>query len=191
MNICFSKDSWNLEELTYAYSCRFPELPEFVQKSDCIESCKNEQSSQGYDYISLLAKKPFGSGTKISIRCGFDRYGAPLIMLADKVEKDQQGILRYRNYLEIVLYEDGVNVWKLWDDQGTIRWKKLMHVHFPVTAVEAHDLSVLVEGDVLKIEADGHYMELRVEGMFPSWYGGITACEGINRFYYLNIEENQ
>lgn len=189
MNISFSSGSWNLEELTYAYSCRFPELPEFSQKSDCIESRKNEQSSQGYDYISLLAKKPYGPGTKISTRCGFDRYGAPLIMIADKLEADEQGILRYRNYLEVVLYEDGINVWKLWDDQGTIRWKKLLHVRFPVKAVEAHDLSVLVEKDMLKIEADGHYAELRVEDMFPSWYGGITACEGINRFYYLNIEE--
>ena len=72
---------------------------------------------------------------------------------------------------------------------GTVTWKKLLHVEFPVCAMEIHTLSVRVEKDVLYIDADDRSMFLYVEDLYPRWYAGLNACEGVNRFYDLRIEK--
>ena len=78
----FAKNTWNLDNLTYAYSYRFEETPEFIQKDDCVENTKNETAVYGFDNISLLTREKFGPGTKISTRCAFEDLGAPLIVIA-------------------------------------------------------------------------------------------------------------
>lgn len=188
MEIKFAKDGWDRSLLTYAYSWRFEETPEFVQLDDCIRSSQNDAAPQRFDNISLLAKQPFGPGTKITTRCAFAHYGAPLIVLADSLDTDARGVLRYGNYLEIVLYEDGINIWRMWRKDGNVSWKKLMSCVFPVPANQAHTLSVEVGTEQLKIQADDRVMTLYIPDLYPQWYGGIVACEGVNRFYSLAIE---
>ena len=65
MKTTFAENSWNQEELTYAYSYRFEETPVFLQKADCIENTKNEGAVYGYDNISLLTKEKVRSRHKI------------------------------------------------------------------------------------------------------------------------------
>jgi len=189
MNISFAKDAWTLDKITYAYSWRFEETPVFVQKDNCVESMENPAATYGFDNISLLTKEKYHSGTEISTHCAFDAYGAPLIVIAKDMELDERGVWRYGEYIEVVLWEKGVNVWRMWNDQRKVTWKKLLGVEFPVTCVDAHPLSVTINADMLEIDADGHKMSLRVNDMYESFHLGIDACEGINRFYDLKITE--
>ena len=189
MKYVFSENNWSLEQFTYAYTYRFEETPVFVQEVDCIRNSKNEEFKQGFDNISLMDRTPHGPGTRITTQCAFENFGAPLIVLAESLDTDARGVLRHGNYFEIVLYENGINVWRMWLRDGKVSWKKLMNVDFPVSANEVHTLSVQVEADRLRIEAEGHKMSLYVPDMYPSFYAGINACEEINRFYSMEIEE--
>ena len=40
----FAKNTWNLDNLTYAYSYRFEETPKFIQLSSCVV-CSEEAPS--------------------------------------------------------------------------------------------------------------------------------------------------
>ena len=188
MNIIFEKDLWTNENLSYAYSYRFEETPVFIQKDHCIENSKNPDAVYGFDNISLLTKNTFGPGTKISTRCAFEDLGAPLIVIADKLETDARGVVRYGDYLEVVLWKNGVNVWQMWMEHEEVTWKQLMGVDFPVTEHDIHTLSVFIEKDTLHIEADDKKMLLHIDNLYPSFHLGINACEGINRFYDLKIQ---
>jgi len=187
MEICFKPGAWSTEELTYAYSHRFAETPDFYQEDDCIRNRVNESFRQGFDNVALVTKAPLSPGARITTRCAFEHYGAPLILLAEQLDTDAQGNFRFGNYLEIVLYEDGINVWQMWHQQGKVSWKKLMSVEFPVTAGEIHTLSVTTEADRLHIAADGQKMSLYVPQLYSRFHGGICACEGVDRFYDLTI----
>jgi len=192
MEISFARNGWNTEALTYAYSWRFEETPEFIQREDCVESRENPDALQKFDNITLLYKNPCGPGTRICTRCAFDHYGAPLIVLAANPETDSRGVLRYGDYLEIVLYKRGVNVWRMWYDpavtkNGGVSWKKLMGVEFPVSEGEIHTLFCEIKADSLLIGADEHRMSLYIPDLYPAFHAGIDACEGVNRFYSFDV----
>lgn len=187
MKITFTENWENQDLLTYAYSYRFEETPVFVQKNDCIENSKNPGAVYGYDNISLLTKEKYGLGTKLSTRCAFEDLGAPLLVITDKVTTDSRGVARYGDYLEVVLWKNGVNVWRMWMEDGVVTWKQLMGVEFSVSENEIHTISVTIEKDTLHIRADDKMMQLYIDDMYESYHLGINACEGINRFYDLEI----
>ena len=42
--------------------------------------------------------------------CSFEKYGAPLITIANAIGKDENGYPLYGDHFEIVAYESGCNV---------------------------------------------------------------------------------
>ena len=183
MKISFSKNAWTAGELVYAYSYRFEETPVFVRKPDCIENRQNPGAVYGFDNISLLTPEKYGPGTRLSTRCAFEDLGAPLLVLAPWMERDSRGVNRYGDYIEVVLWRNGVNVWRMWRRNGEVTWKQLLGVDFPVAEGETHTLSVAVGTDALEITADDRKLLLAVDDLYPEFHVGLNACEGINRFY--------
>ena len=125
-----------MDDLVYAYSRRFDAVPVFTQYPDHVENRADASVPYGWENISLLTREKFAAGTRIGTRCAFLGDGAPLITLAASMEPDERGVLRFGEYLEIVLYKRGVNVWRMWYDpagtkNGGVSWKKLMGVEFP------------------------------------------------------------
>lgn len=189
MKFDFSQGAWEPEkDLVHAYSYRFDDRPVFTQFDDYIGNKADPKGPGGYEYISILSRKQYGPGTRITTHCSFEDDGAPLIVLADKMYADADGTLRYGEYLEVVLYKNGINVWRMRYRGGKVTWKKLLGAEFPVTAGEIHTLSVDMGEETLRIDADGRVMTLLVEDMYTSFHAGIDACEGINRFYDLVID---
>lgn len=189
MKFDFARGAWEPEkELAHAYSYRFDDRPVFTQFDDCIGNQADPAGPGGYEYISILSRKQYGPGTRLTTRCAFEDDGAPLIVLAEKLYKDDDGTLRYGTYLEVVLYKNGINVWRMRHRGGKVTWKKLMGVEFDVATDEIHTLSVEIGEESLKINADGRVMTLLVEDMYSSFHVGIDACEGYNRFYDLEID---
>ena len=189
MNINFSQNAWNTDEITYAYSYRFEQTPVFEQLENCVQNCENSDAKYGFDNISLLSRKKYSSHAKIITRCAFEELGAPLIVITDKLYTDERSVVRYGDYLEVVLYREGVNVWRMKMQDGKVTWKLLMSVTFPVCENTIHTLEVEIEEDMLFIKVDSKKMKLRIDEMYPSYHLGINACEGINRFFDLKIEE--
>lgn len=189
MKFNFSRGNWNEENLTYAYSFRFKETPVFVQMDDCIQNRKDESFSQGYDNVTLISKKAYAPGAKITANCLFESFGAPLFVIAESLHPCEDGKMRYGDYIEVVLYEKGVNVWKMKMTDGKVTWVKLLGAEFPVSANEKHEFSTLITETGLVIETMGQKLTLRVEDMYPSFHLGINACEGINKFYDMTIDQ--
>ena len=189
MKINFAKDCWTTDEIDYAYSYRFEATPVFVQKEDHVENKPYGDGIYDYDNISVLTKKKFRAGVKTTTHCAFEKLGAPLIVIADKIYTDKNGVLRYGDYIEIVLYKNGMNVWRMYMKDEQVTWKNLVRVKFPVSEGEVHELSTEISEDLLKITAAGQEVSLYVPGLYPEFHLGIDACEGINRFYDIEIEE--
>ena len=195
MHLSFARDSWTTEHFTYAYSRRFEETPVFTQREDCVESLENPQATYGFDNISLLTREKYAPGTVIRTRCAFFGDGAPLILLARDMEPDGRGVMRYGDYFEVVLYKNGVNVWRLRQDpsgkpeNGYVTWHRLLGAEFPVEEGIPHDLAVVTGEKQMSITVDGtRRLTLRTEDLFPAFHAGIDACEGINRFWSLTVE---
>ena len=186
MKVRFAKNTPWREHFYVANCYRWECVPDFIEEDDHIVNRRSDGIATGFENASLILKEPFHGDTHIETACSFDAWGAPLIVLADALEQDEKGRLRYREYYEVVLYEEGVNVWRLSTDEGnTVTWKKIMSVDFPVAPKEIHTLKVDVIDGTLEIEACGRKMSVLLPDMFPSYFVGIDACENINRFYAL------
>ena len=183
MTINFARNAWSSDDLIYAYSYRFDDRPVFTQFDDHIENKADPNGPAVYEYISILTPETYGTGTSVTTHVSFEGDGAPLIVLADKLYRDPDGFLRFGDYLEVVLYKNGINVWRMWYRNGKVTWKKLMGVQFPVTTGELHTLSVTAGADELRIAADDRTMSVYIPDMYKTFHAGINACEGINRFY--------
>lgn len=188
MTIHFSRNAWSSDDLVYAYSYRFTDRPVFTQFDDHIENKADPDGPGGYEYISILTPRQYGTGTSVSTHVSFEGDGAPLIVLADKLYREPDGTLRFGEYIEVVLYKNGINVWRMWYRDGKVTWKKLMGVQYPVTTGELHTLTVTSGEEGLNITADDRTMSVYIPDMYRSFHAGINACEGINRFYDMTVD---
>ena len=184
LNIEFKKGK--LEEfLDYAYTAKF------VQEIDHVRNCENKELEYGFDNVTVVTKQKYTAGAKISTCCSFDKDYAPLLVFTDTLYKDKENDLRFDNYYEVVLYKDGINVWHLYKDsaENKMKWHLLLGVKFKVSPKEKHTLTVELAEKAFKIKYGSEDIVLRVSDLPKQMHAGITACEGINRFYSLDIED--
>ena len=189
MYIQFRKNSWNEGSVTHAYTYRFPFTNHFVQRDDYIENGINLEMKDGFDYLSLLSKEKYSFGTEITVRCSFLENAAPLIVISDSLDLCEDGAYRYGNFFEIVLYKNGINVWRLWkNENGKTVGHKRLGAAFPVTENEIHTISVRLEKSYIIISFDGMLFDMRAEDLFDSFHVGTTGGEGACRFYDMKID---
>lgn len=191
MKYVFKKNGWFMDGLTCAYSIRFAPMPEFSQREEYIENVPTPVSRDGYAYVSLVTKEKMMPNVKISTRCAFEEKAAPLFVLAKNlIEKD--GRLYYGDYLEVVLYENGINVWSLWmEENGEVKIRNLLRLCLPVKTGEIHDFSLEIQKDRFVVTIDDQKMDLYCGEIYDSFHLGITGCEGPCRFYDMEIENFQ
>lgn len=186
MKIKFTKGNWE-DKLIYAYTYRYKNKALFKQEKDHIKNSKDKTKENDFENISLFFKEKYGVGTKIETTCSFDSYGAPLICLAEDLVKQKDGTLKFGNYYEIVVYEQGVNVWDLSYDGKKVSYYKMAGFTFNLSAKKKHKLKVELKNNRLYIEVERHSMQVGVPHSKSEYYWGIDACEGINRFYDIEI----
>lgn len=185
----FSRGHWNPSALTTAYSFRFTETPVFAQEVDCISGGPNPSHREGFDNISLLGPVRGGPGARATLRCAFEDTGCPEIIFVEQPESCEDGAVRYGACFEVVLYKNGINIWRHYRDNGRCHWHKRLGVEFPVAEGVRHELTAQITEGYLIVHIDGRRIELRVDDMFERFHVGVTACEGIVRLYDLQIEE--
>ena len=187
--IDFRNAQWKNEPFVTAYTFRFTETPEFTQLEDCVTTRVNPQHREGFDNISLLTAERYSAGVEATLSCAFEGLGCPEIILVEKLENCEDGVLRYGPCFEVVLYKDGINVWRHFRDDGRCHWHKRLGVKFPVSENEKHILCVRVSENALLIDVDGQKIELRTEDLPEKFHIGLTACEGIVRLYEMSVQE--
>ena len=186
--ISFAAKAWEDSGLVYAYTRRFPQTPVFTQHFDHVENRADPEGPGGYENISLLTERKYQAGTTVTSTMEFEGLGAPIIMFSETMERDEDGTLRFDDYFEVVLYKNGINVWRHFRTDGVCSWHKRLGIQYPVAAGEKHLLSVEVKERMLCITLDGQTNFLRVEDLFESFCLGVTACEGIARLYEFSVE---
>ena len=187
--ICFAQNAWENAPLEYAYTRRFEPTPRFTQMPDYISNLAADDGPGGYENISLLTSKRYTYGTKVSTTLAFEGLGAPIIMFAEHMDRDENGEWRFDDYFEVVMYKNGINVWRLYPKDGKVCWHKLVGVEFPIQEGVCHNLTVQINEKTIVVEAEGHKITLWSEELPCRFHVGIDACEGINRFYDLTINE--
>jgi hypothetical protein len=187
-NYSFADNSW--KELTQAYTFRYVETPDFGQLADHVTTAKNPEHKEGFDNISLLSGETYSAGVKARLRCSFDGLGCPEIILVKKPEQCEDGAVRYGECFEIVLWKNGVNIWRhFMDENYKCSWHKRLGLTMPVSEGDIHELSVETKENYITFSVDGaHITTARTEDLFDSFYVGITACEGVVRLYDFEIE---
>ena len=188
MNISFAPGQWENSGLVYAYSWRFPALPVFNQEADCIANSRSQDDPQDYDYMGLLLPRQYTAGARLSVRCSFEALGAPMLLLSAAEETDAQGILRTLEYYEVVIWKNGLNVWRHHTEGRKCTYYKLLGASFPLAEGESHTLSAELQSRRLVLDVDGHRLDLYVHDLPDALRLGYTACEGICRLYDLRVE---
>lgn len=188
MEITFTKGNWE-QYFQYGYTWRFPETPKFRQEENCIVNTKDGVRQNGCDFTSIMLKELYEEGAKFTYTTSFESYGAPLFVITDRLKADEDGILRFGNYYEVVLWHKGINIWDIRRENGEIRIEWLLRNDFPVEPGRIYEITVELGKKRLKIWVDGHYFELFIPELPEKAYVGLTACEGINRFYSMKAEK--
>ena len=187
MNVSFAPGAWENLGLQYAYSWRFEALPLFRQEKDCIVNSKRSDKPGDYDYMGLLVPGTFGPGARLSVRCSFEDLGAPMLLLSSQEEIDENGILRTLEYYEIVIWKNGLNVWRHHTEGRKTSYYQVLGAAFPLAAEEIHELSMEIGERHLLMEVDGKKLKLFLHDMPASFRLGYTACEGICRLYEMSV----
>ncbi len=188
----FGLEKWNNNDFIYVYSPASKAYKEFIQEQSCIVNSFNEEIND-FDYISMVTKGKYTHGVKISTKCSFEKYGAPLIVLTNDISKNLRGESIYGTHFEIVPYENGCNVWKIVSAPERVSRPiistALVRMEFKVEAKIIIDLGVEVKEKSLLIRVNDTEFQVENNDIPESFQVGITACEGINRFFELVIED--
>ena len=141
----FSEGSRWEADFSHTYSLVCPSRNSFIQEADAIVNSYNEEM-KGHDYISLAHKARFSVGTRTSLVCSFESYGAPLITIANSIGTDANGYALYGDHYEIVAYEGGCNVWYITKAPDGAKRPFLndccLRVNFPIEAGSKIELGV-------------------------------------------------
>lgn len=188
----FSKEKWNKDELFYAYNPASVDRATFRQEDDFIVNGKGN-SFCGYEMIPLLSKEKCSLGATLETECLFESFGAPLIVVTNDLSKDENGYFVYGKYYEVVAYEEGINIWSVKPapkgadcpiDATLLATKK-----FEIKGNTRINIKMQVEKEHIKAWVNGEFLEADALGLPSEFYAGITACEGINKFYSFSIKE--
>ena len=116
---------------------------------------------------------------------------APLIVLAPELGKDANGYPELREHWEVVLYDEGINIWHHEHVDGKPVWH-CAYMKKEYKAGVQYDLVVKVDytkyGATIVVMWRQHVCVHRTRSS-KGLYVGITGCEGRNGFYDFVLKQ--
>ncbi len=189
MRISFAKNQWQEIDLVKAYTFRYVETPQVNQSEECIYSGKNARHPEGYDNISFLTPEKYTAGITAQIHCSFEGLGCPEIIIVPKAEICEDNATRYGACFEIVLWKNGINVWRHYRENGKCTWHRRLGLNCTVAENEIHTLQVKVDKNEIIIDLNGNSTLLHVDDLPEKFHLGFTMCEGVTRIYDFELKE--
>lgn len=212
----FVKGKWNPEDWEMVRSWRFDHDAEFLQKANCIQNrvpegvsdieLQGRKGSSGY--AIMLLKEKFKGNAVITCNMEFDYRMAPGIIIAHEPQKLANGKLELREHFEVILYDDGLNLWHHYFEKGAPnskdprvkrsgveqKWRKQCHLTEKkyYKAKTKYELKVTVrytgKGPFIDISCGGRLIGSYAPQMPAGEYRiGLVGCEGRNRFYDFKV----
>lgn len=190
-HIEFTKGNWE-DKIEHAYTVRFDENPKFIQEEDCVRNEANPAVLFGYDNISLMTREKYPANTQIELCaeiCGGD--ACAVITLANDLFENEAGVLKFADYIEVVLWHTGVTVWFFeYSPEEGLKWHRRMRTRFPVAENVKQKLTVQVLEKYIRILVGEQDMLLKIEELPEQFHVGVDVCEGITKLYSLTIKEH-
>lgn len=198
----FSRGRWNADDWLLVKSPRWDYFGDWVQQDDHLmnqypaDATPKEMLGKraAETYTSMVYKKQVSGKTTFSATMLFEDRMAPLLVLAGELGADAQGRPEYREHWEIVLYDEGINVWHHEIRDGKPFWRKAAYIKTAYKPGVKYTLEATVEfprggkGPQLSVACDGKEFGCLLPDLPSDFLVGVTACEGINRFYDFNMK---
>jgi hypothetical protein len=180
----FSEHGWNADDWMFVRRSDYNSTDQWLQKADHIENMDAASNS----FTSMVLKKKWQGDFHISAGMAFTDRMAPEVMLASNLGTDAQGRPEYEKRMEVVLFDQGINVWLLDKVNGKTTWIKTAYNQFPLQKNTPYQLQVTRKGKQLTITVGDHTFGYYEASLPDDLYVGVTACEGINRLYNFAIK---
>ena len=133
--VSFGRGKWNAEDFSIVKSPRFDGVGSFVQEADhIVNSVPGGASLEDLlscpaAYCAMMHKAELSGNVLIASRMSFDHRMAPLIVIAPEMGKSADGRYpEFREHYEIVLYDEGLNVWHHRYADGKPSWYRLAYL---------------------------------------------------------------
>jgi len=208
VSVSFAKGQWNPDDFTLVKCARQDYIGSFVQLEDrianrCPDGASAEEVFKKHNdkvYAAMLHKRKLSLGATVSSRMGWDWRMAPLVVIAREPGVSTDGKPELREHWEVVLFDEGINVWHHFYENGKQRWFKAASLALPkecrYQANVPYDLQVKVGRDSRKLKCmtvtcAGYQLHYVDESLPEEFYGGIIGCEGRNFFWDFRIEEGK
>tara|TARA_B100000579_G_C22813656_1_gene846624 strand:- start:725 stop:1333 length:609 start_codon:yes stop_codon:yes gene_type:complete len=191
----FTDGGWDKKDWLQVKSPRWEHNGDWIQGEDHIcnrvpggvDEIELMGSEAGRTYSSMLYKE-LVTDFVVGVEMSFDYRMAPLIVLSGAPAQHSDGSFVYRDHIEVVLFDEGVNVWShSWDETNGPTWRKLSFFQLPTLPKERYFLEVTRSGEqVLNIRCNEQSFEVAAD-LPERLHVGITGCEGLNRFYEFSL----
>jgi hypothetical protein len=200
IDVSFAPGAWSSNDWILVKGPRWNYMHGFVQKEDCIENeCPDLPGEEIFKkhcstvYSAMVHKDRAEIGQTVSSVMGFDWRMAPLIVLAEKLDKAETGEPTFGEHWEIVLYDEGLNVWHHSIKDGKPFWYKAAYLMVPFNKDTRYNLEVKVTKTrkgvkEMMVRCGGHEIGYVDNDLPDSFYVGIIGCEGRNRFYDFKVK---
>jgi hypothetical protein len=212
----FVKGGWKMSDWEMVRSWRFDHDAQFIQLANCIQNKVPEgvsdidlQGKKGTEgYAIMLLKQKFTGNTVITCNMEFDYRMAPGIILAYEPVKYGKDKLELREHFEVILYDDGLNLWHHYFEKGQPgskdprviktgveqKWRKQCYTlekkfYKPKTKYEVKvNVRYTGRGPQIEISCGGRTVGCYAPQMPKGAYRiGLVGCEGRNRFYDFKV----
>jgi hypothetical protein len=153
--------------------------------------------TQGADYIendnpehtSMVYPKWLHGDATVACTMSFADRMAPSVVIAARISEPAGKTAVYQEHFEIVLWDQGINVWHHVLQNGKSRWVRTAFCTVPLKKNEKHRLEVRKAGKELTLTV-GTTTFGYVDPSLPDDFRiGITGEEGVNRFYDFAVKQ--
>jgi len=167
---------------------------DWVQQKDCItndvpKGIVPEKFEGDFvnTYSSMVYKEKVTGNVTITSTMAFTCKMAPLIVLAPNFPENAKGQKEYGEHFEVVIFNEGVNVWRYFFKDGKLAYRKAAFANIPLQKNTKYPLEVKKTDKTLTVSVAGHTFGYFDDGLPDAFYVGITGCEGLNRFYDFTV----
>lgn len=200
LKVDFSRGKWESSKWLVFKSLRWEYTNDFVQEDDHIvnRSPAGMSDEELYKkhvnevYSSIVYPERLSGTFEVSSTMSFDHLMAPLIVLTPELDKDDRGRYAFKRHFEVVLFNEGINVWHYRYVDGKLTWYLAAFARAKFDAKTKYELKVKVQkgkfNPRMTIECGDVRFGYESPELSGELYAGITGCEGRNRFYDFKLK---
>ena len=178
-----------------------------VQMPDCVMNANDPKwtdedlykNHQADVYSSLILTNRFRGDVTFSSKMSFDHRMAPSLVIAGEFATDAEGRKAFRDHYEVVLFEDGLNVWRhRRPNGGKPEIEKAAYASHVFKRKTPYVLTVELRrkkaygGGLttdVKVSADGTEVGFCDETVPAVYSVGLLGSEGRCRFYDFTVDD--